>query len=205
MRTRSASPPIGCCRSSTPSSRRFPGRPLYSFVDAWSGSRKLGAQWHACRERGLRRVYIGLETGDPALLARLGKPGGPQDAVRLAGSLHEAGVATGVIVLLGAGDEAFADDHARRTAEVLAAMRLGRDDIVYFSEYLPGAGRGHGREGEDRTSARAADKEPDRTDDAAGALAPVALARERAVIAGALPTGADGPRLASYDLREFTY
>ena len=187
----------------------FPGRPLYSFVDAWTGSRRAAAQWNACRERGLRRVYVGLETGDPALLARLGKPGEPQDAVRLVGSLHEAGVAAGVIVLLGAGGEAFAVDHARRTADVLAAMRLGHDDIVYLSEYLPAAGRGHGREDHGRVAAhgraRAVDQVPAGTNDVAVALAPGALARQRDAITGSLLAGADGPRIAAYDLREFTY
>ena len=187
----------------------FPGRPLYSFVDAWTGSRKAEAQWRACRERGLRRVYVGLETGDPALLARLGKPGEPQDAVRLVGSLHEAGVAAGVIVLLGAGGEAFAEHHAKRTADVLAAMSLGRDDIVYFSEYLPEAGRGHGREGDDRPQAHAGgrgfDLGPARTNDVVPGLAPEALARQRVAMSASLPGGAGGPRLASYDLREFTY
>jgi radical SAM superfamily enzyme YgiQ (UPF0313 family) len=183
----------------------FPGRPLHSFVDAWTGSRKAAAQWHACRERGLRRVYVGLETGDPALLARLGKPGEPQEAVRLVDLLHDAGVAAGVIVLLGAGGEAFAVDHARRTADVLAAMRLGHDDIVYLSEYLPAAGRGredHGRVTA-RAAARATGHEPAGTNDVA--LAPEALARQRDAITGSLLAGADGPRIAAYDLREFTY
>jgi radical SAM superfamily enzyme YgiQ (UPF0313 family) len=169
----------------------FPGRLLHSFVDAWTGSRKTEAQWRACRERGLRRVYVGLETGDPALLARLGKPGEPQDAVRLVGSLHEAGVAAGVIVLLGAGGEPFASSHAAMTSDVLAAMCLGRDDIVYFSEYLPEAGRAGG------AFAPSADRD--------AALGPEAIARQQAEISRGLRRGPDTPRRAIYDLREFTY
>jgi len=165
----------------------FPARPLFSFVDAWTGSRKGDSPWRAYRERGLRRVYVGLETGDATLLARLGKAGTPDDAVRLVATLHEAGVGTGVIVLLGAGGAAHAASHERGTAAALAAMDLGPGDIVYFSEYLPGAARhGSGESGE--------------TLDAAG------LARQRAGIERSLRTrAAGGPRLASYDLREFTY
>jgi len=168
----------------------FPRRPLYSFVDAWTGSRKAETQWRACRERGLRRVYVGLETGDPRLLERLGKPGAPEDAVRLVASLHDAGVAAGVIVLLGAAGADRAEAHVRGTADVLAAMRLGRDDIVYFSEYVSGAAR---RTGSANASATEMPGE--------------AVASERRAIASAFlgAHGGEKPRLASYDLREFTY
>jgi hypothetical protein len=163
----------------------FPGRPLHSFVDAWTGGRHGAESWRAYRARGLRRVYVGLETGDSALLARLGKAGTPDDAERLVASLHAAGVAAGVIVLLGAGGTAFAEAHERRTAAVLASMALGPDDVVYFSEYLPDAAR-HGA---------ADDGEPLDAD---------GLARQRAGL-GRAARRAGGPRLATYDLREFAY
>jgi hypothetical protein len=165
----------------------FPDRPVYSFVDAWTGSRRGEAPWRAYRERGLRRVYVGLETGDAALLARLGKAGSPDDAVRLVAALREAGVAAGVIVLLGAGGTAFAEDHGRQTAAALSAMDLGRDDLVYFSEYLPQARR------------RGTRGSPD-------ALGAEGLSRQRTVIErGLRPRKAGGPRRAPYDLREFSY
>jgi hypothetical protein len=165
----------------------FPARPLFSFVDAWTGSRKGEAPWRVYRERGLRRVYVGLETGDAPLLARLGKAGAPGDAVRLVASLRESGVAAGVIVLLGAGGAAHAASHERETAAALGAMDLGPGDIVYFSEYLPEAARRGTRE-------------------AGEPLDPAGLARQRAGIERALRArAAGGPRRAAYDLREFTY
>ena len=133
----------------------FPGRPLFSFVDAWSGQRKTAGEWRACAGLGLRRVYVGLETGDPGLLAWLGKPGTPEDAVALVAALHEAGVAAGVIVLLGAGGERFDADHVARTADALSAMRLAPDDFVYFSEYVDDQSLGYGRR-----AAHAADLQP---------------------------------------------
>jgi hypothetical protein len=165
----------------------FPERPIYSFVDAWTGSRKGASPWRMYRRRGLRRVYVGLETGDAALLARLGKAGTPDDAVRLVDALHEAGVAAGVIVLLGAGGAAFDEAHRRETAGALAAMDLGPADIVYFSELLPDASR--------RGASETAD-----------ALDAEGRARQRAVMERALrPRAAGGPRRATYDLREFAY
>ena len=135
--------------------REFGGAPLFSFLDAWTGQRKTAVEWRDYQGLGLKRVYVGLETGDPALLAWLGKPGVPQDAVDLVGALHEAGIGAGVIVLLGAGGERFAAAHARRTAEVLSAMSLGPLDLVYFSEYVddPELAYGQKRRRSDRFAA----------------------------------------------------
>jgi hypothetical protein len=141
-------------------------------------------------------VYVGLETGDPSLLRRLGKAGTPEDAAWLVGSLHEADVSVGVIVLLGAAGASSADAHIRATVAVLRGMELGRPDIVYLSEYRPEAARLRGRGGaagslpSGRQGERAADSDT--------------MARERSEIASALRSAA-GPRIAPYDLRELTY
>lgn len=123
----------------------LPGRPLFSFVDAATGSRKALDHWRTYARLGLRRVYVGLETGDPDLLAWLGKPGSPADAVDLVRTLHDAGVAVGVIVLLGAGGARHSDGHTARTAEVLGAMRLGRNDLLYFAEFVDDPALEYGR------------------------------------------------------------
>jgi radical SAM superfamily enzyme YgiQ (UPF0313 family) len=172
---------------------RFPGAPLFSFLDAWTGHRKGAGELRDYAALGLRRVYVGLETGDPALLAWLEKPGSPQDAVDLVGALHEAGIGAGVIVLLGMGGERFAGAHAGRTAETLTAMRLLPDDLVYFSEYVDDPGLAYGR--------RAGD---------ASDLRPLASARNeelrRQMLAAFRPADpARPPRTASYDIREFVY
>ncbi len=168
----------------------FPGLPLFSFVDAWTGRGRTAAEWAACRALGLRRVYLGLESGDPELLAWLGKPGSPDDAVRLVRALHEGGLDVGVIVLVGAGGERFFSTHVARTSQVLSAMSLGPRDIVYLSEYVDDTALACGR-------------------DASGApdLAPLPGERARLqyeAIARSVRR-ATGPRLARYDLREFVY
>jgi radical SAM superfamily enzyme YgiQ (UPF0313 family) len=171
----------------------FPDRPLFSFVDAWTGQRKSADDWRDCQALGLRRVYVGLESGDPGLLAWLGKPGAPADAVELVAALHGGGVAAGVIVLVGAGGARYDTDHVTRTADTLSAMRLGADDIVYFSEFVDDPSLAYGR--------RAA---------GAGDLQPLTAERsgaQRETIArGFRPADpARPPRLASYDIREFVY
>jgi len=172
---------------------RFPGLPLYSFLDAWTGARRPADEWRAYAALGLKRVYVGLETGDPSFLAWLEKPGSPQEAVDLVGALHEAGIAAGVIVLLGAGGERFAGTHATRTAEALSAMRLGSADVVYFSEYVDDPSLAYGRR-----AAGAADLQP---------LPAARRAEQRRAIRQALRprNPAHPPRTATYDIREFVY
>jgi hypothetical protein len=173
--------------------RELSGAPLFSFLDVSTGHRRTSAEWRDYAALGLRRVYLGLETGDPDLLAWLGKPGSPRDAVDLVASLHEAGIAVGVIVLLGAGGERFAAAHAQGTAEVLSAMCLGPDDLVYFSEYVDEPGFAYGR-----------------GDSGAPDLQPLSPARDaelrRAILDGLRPADpARPPRFSTYDIREFVY
>jgi radical SAM superfamily enzyme YgiQ (UPF0313 family) len=154
---------------------------VHAFVDAWSGRRRSRRVLEPCRRLGLKRVYIGLESGDPTLLAWLHKPGTPADAVELVSSLHAAGIDVGVIVLLGAGGRRFAAEHVRRTAQVLGRMRLGGQDLLYFSEL-----QGH------------PELEP---------LGPEACDAQRAAILEELGclSGQGRPRVATYDIREFLY
>jgi radical SAM superfamily enzyme YgiQ (UPF0313 family) len=171
----------------------FPGAPLFSFVDAWTGHRKKADKFREYARLGLQRVYVGLETGDPGLLSWLAKPGAPEDAVELVLSLHEAGVGTGVIVLLGAGGARFADAHVAGTADVLTRMLLGPGDILYFSELVDEPSLEYGR-----SRAGAADPVP---------LSPEACAdQRRAILAAFRPADpAHPPRVATYDIREFVY
>lgn len=165
---------------------------LYTFVDTWTGIRKGTAEFRAYHALGLRRVYLGLETGDPELLVWLNKPGTPSEAIELVSCLHEAELAVGVIVLLGIGGERFDESHVRRTAETLTRLRLGPSDLLYFSDFVEMPGLAY--------TARA--QEPElRPLDAAG------CARQRTAILEAWrPADARRlPRVASYDIREFIY
>ena len=172
--------------------RGFPGWPLHAFVDGWTGARKTRAQWGVLARLGLKRVYLGLETGDTALLQWLGKPGRPDDdAVELVRSLRAAGIATGVIVLLGAGGRRYEAQHVRRTSEVLARMELRRSDLLYFSEFLEQPDLPYAR-----LSAGVEDLQP---------LDSGSCGRQRQAILEGLGATGRGLQIASYDLREFVY
>ena len=62
----------------------------------------LGRQFFG-KGLGLRQLYLGLESGSDEVRRTLSKGGTAQDAVQTVARLHGAGLAVGIIVLLGAG------------------------------------------------------------------------------------------------------
>lgn len=112
---------------------------VYSFVDAFHRPRPVD-EWRSLREAGLRRVYIGLESGDAVQLRQLGKPLEPERAVRMVADLHAAGLPVALIVLTGIGRPDAEARHREATARVLAAMDLRVGDQVYLSPLIHPAG-----------------------------------------------------------------
>ena len=55
--------------------------PLFAFIDAFHVERKSVSDWSELRARGLRRVYIGMESGHDPLLDWLNKPGDAADVL----------------------------------------------------------------------------------------------------------------------------
>jgi radical SAM superfamily enzyme YgiQ (UPF0313 family) len=111
-------------------------RPVFSFVSAFDVLRKTPDDWAALHALGLRRAYIGLETGSDVLLRFLNKPGEVSDAIDAVRGLRAGGVAVGVILMAGIGGDRYAAEHVTRSIDTLAAMDLGPDDQVYISTYV---------------------------------------------------------------------
>lgn len=110
---------------------RFEG--VGSFLDAFTGPHRTALEFETLRELGLRRVYLGLETGDDDLLKWLCKPATGANIAQCVTTLKDAGLAVGVIVLLGAGGHEFAEAHVRKTAHLINDLPLDRNDFIYFS------------------------------------------------------------------------
>ena len=117
----------------------------YGFVDAFHGRRRSVEGWRQLEQAGLRRVYVGLESGSERVLRLLEKPGSPRDAVELVRALHDAHVSAGVMVMLGAGGRELAGEHVAETAKVLDAMELGPGDFLYLSPLVAGPATAYGQ------------------------------------------------------------
>jgi radical SAM superfamily enzyme YgiQ (UPF0313 family) len=75
------------------------------------------------RELGLSLYYLGVESGDDRVLARLEKGVDSAEMVRVARKAHEAGVRLSTMVLLGAGGRERSLEHARASARVINAIQ----------------------------------------------------------------------------------
>ena len=123
---------------------------IFSFMDAFDVQRKTADEWAELAARGLRRVYIGMETGDDGLLRWLRKPGTAADVSDAVSLLKRAGIAVSVIIMTGVGGERYAEAHVCGTITALNAMPLGAGDIVYFSPFVAQPGSEYGRSGRNR-------------------------------------------------------
>ncbi|NDJ86987.1 MAG: radical SAM protein [Chloroflexi bacterium] len=165
---------------------------MYAFLDGFSGEKKPAADYQRLYDKGIKTVYIGLESGHAPLLKFLKKPGTPREAIKAVRAIKAGGIAVGIIILLGAGGQQHADSHVRDTIKALNAMDLDMDDIIYFSEILVG---------EDTPYAREAYQ---------AGLQPLShserLAQGAAIEAGLHFSSEGGvPKISRYDIREFVY
>jgi radical SAM superfamily enzyme YgiQ (UPF0313 family) len=74
------------------------------------------------RERGLRLLYIGPESGDDPTLKRIAKGATYAEHVEAAHKAHAAGMRISVIALLGIGGVERSQEHAEKTADLVTDM-----------------------------------------------------------------------------------
>ena len=165
---------------------------VYSFVDSFSARDKSAADYAEIARLGLRRAYLGLESGSDEVRRFLGKPGPPREVVDLVRAMKEGGLSVGIIILVGAGGVERAGVHLQETLAVLSALELGASDIVYLSPLVEPPDDGFLR--------RAAEE----------GLTPLSsseIREEESQFRQALAeiTGGDGPKVAPYDIRGFVY
>lgn len=89
------------------------------------------------RTLGLRRVYLGLESGDPAVLRAVNKGAEPEEMIAAAQRLRAADIFCSATVLLGLAGREGTQAHALATGRVLSAMRPHQIAIL---SYMPLAG-----------------------------------------------------------------
>jgi len=100
--------------------------PRLGRVAIYAGPRNLTtksvAEMRRLRERKLTLLYYGVETGDPELLARIGKGATPQEMAAGCRRAHEAGLKLSITVILGLAGREGGARHARLTAELLGRI-----------------------------------------------------------------------------------
>lgn len=165
-----------------------PGGGVASFIDAFTEQDKGPEDYAALRERGLARVFLGVESGDEDVLAFLRKPATRAGVAATVAALKGGGLSVGVILLVGAGGARWSVAHVERSASLVHALALDRGDVVYLSPLVAEPG---GR------FDRAASKE------GLELLAPDALVAEEQALRAAL--AGTPAQVARYDVSRFVY
>jgi len=164
---------------------------IYAFLDGFAGEKKTVVDYKHLSKLGLKRVYIGLESGNDDLLKYLHKPGNSMSALTTVKNIKKAGIAVGVIVLLGAGGKQFSNKHVSETIKVLNNMPLDLDDIVYFSELVDFEQMDYLKTAYDNSL------EP---------LSAFEITKQQELIEQNLVFNLNGtPHISRYDVREFVY
>ncbi|MBM3470673.1 MAG: radical SAM protein [Armatimonadetes bacterium] len=164
---------------------------LAAFIDVFTGHRRDCRDLATLRARGLRRIYLGLESGDDRMLEFLNKPQSAEEAIGLAHAAREAGLAVGIIVMAGIGGDAFWPRHVEATLAAIRAMDLGAGDLLYVSAFAAP------REGPYAERAMAAGVKS-LTEDEVWDQVDELVSGSRAVLGA-------GARVARYDIEEFIY
>lgn len=100
--------------------------PLASRISCYATARNLLERsvedLASLRERGLRLLYIGPESGDDATLKAIAKGASAADHVEGARRAHQAGIEQSLIFLLGAAGRARSEEHARAAGRLTTQM-----------------------------------------------------------------------------------
>lgn len=106
---------------------------MYAFADVPRAAQLLAQDAAALADAGVRRLYLGLESGHVPLLRRLRKPHDGRRVREAVERLHAGGIAVGVVVLVGAGGAAFEHLHHDDTVALVGDLGLGAGDLVLVS------------------------------------------------------------------------
>jgi hypothetical protein len=115
---------------------QFPAiKSFYSFIDVFTGIKKTTKDFAELKSHGLKRVYLGIESGNSELLDFLKKPQIHENIIQLSEDLKQAGINLGVIFLVGVGGEVFYKQHLKDSLDITSKLNLSKGDFVYLSEF----------------------------------------------------------------------
>ncbi len=109
-------------------------RPVYSFIDAFTTpKRKTENDLKEARMEGLKRVYVGLESGSQKVLSILNKPMRIEDFIEFMTNLKNAGISVSIIIIAGVGGRVLWKEHINSTTDVISKLPLDKNDLIYIS------------------------------------------------------------------------
>ncbi len=106
------------------------GLPVVGMLDDFRSDGSGPDSWVVYRERGLSRVCLVVESGDPLVRSLYEKQWKNQDLISCIADIRNAGLKIDLLALADAGGTEHAGRHLEATAELLAALPMGPGDLV---------------------------------------------------------------------------
>lgn len=108
-----------------------------AFMDTFSRVQRPASDWEKLYDRGLKALYLGVESGSPEVLKLLQKPGHPRYIKETAIILKKIGFELNVIFMTGAGGKELANSHLQQSAKLINELPLTAGDRIYISPFVP--------------------------------------------------------------------
>ncbi len=165
---------------------------ISSFIDAFTTRDKGSGEFAELQAQGLRRVFLGVESGQEELLSFLKKPASNEGVQKLVEALKNSGISMGIIFLVGVGGKQFEGKHIDATVGLVKALPLDAGDMIYLSPLVVEPGGRY----EKKSSAEGITP-----------LTPGEVAAQDAELRKLLrpKPGEKGPKVTRYDIQSFVY
>jgi len=105
---------------------------VHAFLDNFTLPRPDRAAWGEFATRGLVRISLGVESGDPDVRALYHKSWADDDLLAIVADLKSAGLGVSLLTLVGAGGVERAESHVRLTTQLIDSLDLGAGDFVFL-------------------------------------------------------------------------
>lgn len=113
---------------------------VYTFMDTFSSVNRRSEDYAALGSLGLKRIYLGIESGSDAVRNLVEKPGGVDMVVRVVNAIKRGGVSVGLMVMTGIGGREHSDEHVAETLEFLDRCEFDGNDVLFISPLSAAAG-----------------------------------------------------------------
>jgi len=105
---------------------------VHAFVDHFDLPRPDTAGWRELAARGLVRISLGVESGDPAVRGVYRKSWDNAELRATVSEAKAAGLGVSVLTLVGAGGVELALGHVEQTSRLIDSLELGAGDFVFL-------------------------------------------------------------------------
>jgi hypothetical protein len=116
--------------SSRDASPQFDG--VHIFLDDFARGGHGRGVWTEYAALGIKRVSVGIVSGDPGIRALYHQQGSNQNFRETFADLKSAGIGASVLTLVGAGGTEQAQAHVKQTADLITSLDLAPGDFVFL-------------------------------------------------------------------------